>query len=147
MSDEKKDRSGRGQRNRTPEGQGGPRGGGAKGGKGATRGGSKAGGKQGGQQGGKQGGRPAKPRSGRDQDDTVAQLAGPLQSVLKRLPATQREVLEWRMGLKDGHPTPIGETAKHLGLTLHEAKEIEQRAFEHIREVVPLDRLQKLLKG
>lgn len=97
--------------------------------------------------GGGRAGKGGKGAPRRDPDDTVGQLAGPLKKVLDRLPATQREVLEWRMGLKDGHPTPIGETAKHLGLTLHEAKEIEQRAFEHIREVVPLDRLQKLLKG
>lgn len=113
------------------------------GGRKKTAGGGGKAGKGGGPRGGK-GGRGGKPR---DPDDTVGNLSGPLERVLKRLPATQREVLEWRMGLKDGHPTPIGETAKHLGLTLHEAKEIEQRAFEHIREVVPLDRLQKLLKG
>ncbi len=134
MTDSTKDpRSGRGGGG---DGRGrGPAGGGKSGG---------AKGKAGGKGNAKGGGRP---RAARDADDTVAQLAGPLQSVLKRLPATQREVLEWRMGLKDGHPTPIGETAKHLGLTLHEAKEIEQRAFEHIREAIPLDRLQKLLKG
>jgi hypothetical protein len=32
-------------------------------------------------------------------------------------------------------------------MTMHEAKQVEQRAFEHIREAVPLDRLQKLLKS
>lgn len=49
------------------------------------------------------------------------------------------------MGLVDGHPRNLAETARALGLTNHEAREIEQRAFERIREVVPLDRLKGLL--
>jgi RNA polymerase primary sigma factor len=89
--------------------------------------------------GGKGRGRP-------DPDDTVAQLTGPLTKVLARLPETQRRVLELRMGLVDGHPKSLTETAETLGMTMHEAKQVEQRAFEHIREAVPLDRLQKLLK-
>lgn len=119
-------------------------------GRGAGGGRGKGGGRSGG--GGKSGG--AKNTAGKggggrrpDADDTVAQLAGPLQNVLKRLPATQREVIEWRMGLKDGHPTDLADTARAMGLSLSEARDIEKRAFEHIREVVPLDRLQKLLKG
>ena len=80
-----------------------------------------------------------------DVDQTVAQLSGPLQRVLKRLPETQRRVLELRMGLADGHPHDLADTARELGLSLSEAREIEQRAFEHIREVVPLDQLQRFL--
>lgn len=93
-------------------------------------------------QGGKGGGR--RPRAG--EDDPVGQLAGPLRKVLDRLPETQRRVLELRMGLVDGHPKNLTETAETLGMTMHEAKQVEQRAFEHIREAVPLDQLQKLLK-
>lgn len=81
-----------------------------------------------------------------DPKDTVAQLSGPLKRVLQRLPETQRRVLELRMGLVDGHPQKLTEVADQLGMTMHEAKEIEARAFEHIREAVPLDQLQKLLK-
>lgn len=81
-----------------------------------------------------------------DPDDTVAQLAGPLRKVLQRLPETQRRVLELRMGLVDGHPQKLTEVADQLGMTMHEAREIEARAFEHIREAVPLDKLQKLLR-
>lgn len=89
-----------------------------------------------------------KPRPERlDKDDAVAQLAGPLAKVLDRLPETQRRVLELRMGLVDGHPQKLTEVAQQLGMTMHEAKQVEQRAFEHIREAVPLDRLQKLLKS
>jgi DNA-directed RNA polymerase sigma subunit (sigma70/sigma32) len=100
--------------------------------------------------GGRSSGRGKPPRRnerGRDPDDTVGRLSGPLQGVLKRLPATQREVLEWRMGLKDGHPHDLADTARQLGLSMSEARDIEKRAFDHLREVVPLDRLQKLLKG
>lgn len=82
-----------------------------------------------------------------DPNDTVSQLSGPLRKVLERLPEAQRRVLELRMGLDDGHPKKLTEVADQLGMTMHEAKQVEARAFEHIREAVPLDRLQKLLKG
>ncbi len=75
----------------------------------------------------------------------MAALAGPLGRVLDRLPATQRRVLELRMGLADGHPHSLADTARVMGIGMTEAREIEARAFEHIREVVPLDRLGKLL--
>ena len=116
---------------------GGNRGGGGR----SDRGRGKGGGGKGGR--GKGAG-----KSGRrvDPNDTVAQLAGPLRKVLDRLPETQRRVLELRMGLVDGHPKNLTETAEAMGMTMHEAKQVEQRAFEHIREAVPLDRLQKLLK-
>jgi hypothetical protein len=117
-------------------------------GAGAGRGGAQPAGK-GAKGGGKGGGKPSgKPRPERlDKDDAVAQLAGPLAKVLDRLPETQRRVLELRMGLVDGHPQKLTEVAQQLGMTMHEAKQVEQRAFEHIREAVPLDRLQKLLKS
>ncbi|MBW3620210.1 MAG: hypothetical protein KY461_08195 [Actinobacteria bacterium] len=134
MSDPEKRTGGKAGAGRGQGGGGRGKGGGGRG-KGGGGGGQGAGGR------GKAGGR--RP----DADDTVAQLAGPLQGVLKRLPATQREVIEWRMGLKDGHPTDLADTARAMGISLSEAREIEKRAFEHIREVVPLDRLQKLLKG
>jgi DNA-directed RNA polymerase sigma subunit (sigma70/sigma32) len=81
----------------------------------------------------------------RDADDPVSKLSGPLKRVLDRLPATQRQVLELRMGLRDGHPHDLADTARTLGLSMGEARDIEKRAFEHIREVVPLDQLQRLL--
>jgi DNA-directed RNA polymerase specialized sigma24 family protein len=77
--------------------------------------------------------------------DRVAELAGPLGKVLDRLPETQRRVLEYRMGLVDGHPHSLADTAAALGLGQVEAREIEARALDHIREVVPLDRLGRLL--
>jgi hypothetical protein len=79
------------------------------------------------------------------ENDTVQQLTGPLQRVLSRLPETQRKVLELRMGLADGHPHDLADTARTLGLSLSEARDIEQRAFGYIREAVPLQQLQRFL--
>jgi RNA polymerase primary sigma factor len=81
-----------------------------------------------------------------DADDPVKQLSGPLEKVLKRLPETQRQVLELRMGLRDGHPHDLADTARALGLSMSEARDIERRAFEHIREAVPLQQLQRFLE-
>ena len=82
----------------------------------------------------------------RGDDDRVRELTGPLRDVMKRLPDVERNVLRLRMGLVDGHPKNLAETARELNLTMHEAKQIEQRAFERIREVVPLKRLQRFLE-
>jgi DNA-directed RNA polymerase specialized sigma24 family protein len=79
-------------------------------------------------------------------DEKVAELAGPLRKVLDRLPETQRKVLELRMGLVDGHPHDLADTARTLGLSLSEARDIEKRAFEHIREAIPLQQLQRFLQ-
>lgn len=94
------------------------------------------------------GGAPGGKRGARrgEQDDPVAKLTGPLQKVLARLPETQRKVLELRMGLVDGHPHDLADTARTLGLSLSEARDIEKRAFEHIREAVPLQQLQRFLQ-
>lgn len=96
----------------------------------------------------RKGGGSGQRRGGRPQtteNDKVTQLAGPLERVLKRLPETQRRVLELRMGLTDGHPHDLADTARELGLSMSEARDIEKRAFEHIREAVPLQQLQRFL--
>jgi DNA-directed RNA polymerase specialized sigma24 family protein len=79
-------------------------------------------------------------------DERVAQLAAPLRRVLQRLPETQRRVLELRMGLVDGHPQDPADAARTLGMSLTELREIEARAFERIREVIPLQQLQRFLE-
>jgi DNA-directed RNA polymerase specialized sigma24 family protein len=79
-------------------------------------------------------------------DERVAQLAAPLRRVLERLPETQRRVLELRMGLIDGHPQDPADAARTLGISLAELREIEARAFERIREVIPLQQLQRFLE-
>lgn len=81
-----------------------------------------------------------------DQRDRVRELARPVQGVMRRLPQVERQVLELRMGLVDGHPRSLVDTARELRLSAHEAKQIEQRAFDRIREVVPLEDLQSLLE-
>ena len=91
--------------------------------------------------------RPAPAQTAGGDDDRVRELAGPLARVLKRLPEVERRVVELRMGLVDGHPSDLATTARALNLTPHEAKQIEQRAFERIREVVPLQQLQKFLQS
>jgi hypothetical protein len=120
----------------------GPKGGGGKP-RGKPRGNSGGQGGQkrsgGGQGGGKRGGRRDEP------DNPAEQLKKPLEKVLARLPETQRRVLEMRMGLTDGHPHDLADTARELGLSMGEARDIEKRAFEHIREAVPLQQLQRFL--
>jgi DNA-directed RNA polymerase sigma subunit (sigma70/sigma32) len=93
--------------------------------------------------GAKKGG--AKPGPAREEQDPAAQLAAPLKRVLQRLPETQRRVLELRMGLTDGHPHDAPDAARVLGISLGELREIEARAFERIREVIPLQQLQRFL--
>ncbi len=87
----------------------------------------------------------AKPGAAREEQDPAAQLAAPLKRVLQRLPETQRRVLELRMGLTDGHPHDAADAARVLGISLGELREIEARAFERIREVIPLQQLQRFL--
>jgi DNA-directed RNA polymerase sigma subunit (sigma70/sigma32) len=79
-----------------------------------------------------------------DADDLRA-LRNRLDGVLRRLPDIERQVVEHRMGLVDGTPAKPGETAERLGLTIHEVKRIEERAFARIREVVPIKKLQRFL--
>lgn len=79
------------------------------------------------------------------QEEQAAKLSRSLEKVLERIPATQAAVLRWRMGLEDGQPHSTAETARQLGLSLAEAREIEARAFEHIREAIPVEHLQRFL--
>jgi DNA-directed RNA polymerase specialized sigma24 family protein len=79
-------------------------------------------------------------------EELAAQLAAPLHKVLARLPETQRRVLELRMGLKDGHPHDAADTARALGMSVGEVREVEARAFERIREVIPLQQLARFLE-
>jgi DNA-directed RNA polymerase specialized sigma24 family protein len=129
----------RGDRRAGGGGRGGATGGAAKGGV-AKGGAAKSGSRK-----GKGGARPARRPTAPGENETVQQLTGPLQKVLARLPETQRRVLELRMGLADGHPHDLADTARELGLSLSEARDIEQRAFGYIREAVPLQQLQRFL--
>jgi DNA-directed RNA polymerase sigma subunit (sigma70/sigma32) len=86
------------------------------------------------------------PRRRDDADDAaVRALRDKLSGVLRRLPDIERQVVEHRMGLVDGTPAKPGQVAERLGLTIHEVKTIEQRAFERIREVGPIKGLERFL--
>ena len=81
------------------------------------------------------------------QSEETRRLQGPLGSALGRLQPVQRDVLRLRMGLSDGHPHTIAETAEALGLSLADARAIESRAMAHLRDLIPPDRLARLLDG
>jgi DNA-directed RNA polymerase sigma subunit (sigma70/sigma32) len=81
----------------------------------------------------------------RDEEQDLVRLRSKLLSILKRLPAVEREVLEARMGLVDGTPMKPGQVADRMGMTIPEVKKIEARAFERIREIGPLKGLERFL--
>ncbi len=89
--------------------------------------------------------RTSRDHTGQDADDALRALRSRLTGVLSRLPDIERQVVELRMGLVDGRPARPGEVAERLGLTIHEVKRIEERAFTRIREVVPIKRLERFL--
>ena len=94
------------------------------------------------------GGPQGKPKATATPEQAQAlKLAQSLEKVLERIPATQAAVLRWRMGLEDGQPASTAETARQLGLSLAETRDIEARAFEHIREAIPVEHLQRFLKA
>lgn len=85
-------------------------------------------------------------RAGRVAEEQEAiRLRNKLSTVLRRLPDIERQVLEARMGLVDGTPMKPGQVAERLGLTIHEVKKIEARAFDRIREIGPLKGLERFL--
>lgn len=90
------------------------------------------------------GGGRSRPRRG-DDAAAVRKLRDKLAGVLRRLPDVERKVVELRMGLADGVPARPGEVAERLGLTIPEVKKIEERAFSRIREVVPMQSLERFL--
>jgi DNA-directed RNA polymerase sigma subunit (sigma70/sigma32) len=87
-----------------------------------------------------------RPRSDEAEDAALRALRQKLTGVLRRLPEIERQVVELRMGLKEGVPSKPGEVAERLGLTINEVKKIETRAFERIREVGPIKGLERFLE-
>lgn len=85
-------------------------------------------------------------RSDEAEDAALRALRQKLVGVLSRLPQIERQVLELRMGLKEGVPAKPGEVAARLGLTIAEVKKIETRAFQRIREVGPIKGLERFLE-
>ena len=85
------------------------------------------------------------PAGGRDDD--APRLPPQLRRALATMPETQRRVLELRMGLADGHPHDAADAARALGLSPSELREIEGRAFERLRAVLPRGSIERLLEG
>ena len=80
-------------------------------------------------------------------DERAPRLPPELRRALARMPETQRRVLELRMGLADGHPHDVADAAEALGLPAAELRDIEARAFERLRAVLPRGFIERLLKG
>jgi RNA polymerase primary sigma factor len=54
--------------------------------------------------------------------------------MLRRLPARDREVIEWRYGLKDGRPRTLAEVSEMLGVTRERIRQVELRGLEKLRQ-------------
>lgn len=67
-------------------------------------------------------------------------------SMMRRLPEMERRVLDLRFGLSGGHPMRASQVASELGISSAEVSEIESRALERLRVVVPADRMADLIK-
>jgi RNA polymerase primary sigma factor len=61
--------------------------------------------------------------------------------VLRSLPQREREVIELRFGLKDGHPRTLDEVARAYGITRERIRQIEARGLLKLRHPVRSRRL------
>ena len=61
--------------------------------------------------------------------------------VLRSLTPREREVIELRFGLRDGHPRTLDEVAKTYGITRERIRQIEARGLVKLRQPVRSQRL------
>jgi RNA polymerase primary sigma factor len=61
--------------------------------------------------------------------------------VLRSLTPREREVIELRFGLKDGHPRTLDEVARSYGITRERIRQIEARGLIKLRQPVRSQRL------
>jgi RNA polymerase primary sigma factor len=61
--------------------------------------------------------------------------------VLRSLAPREREVIEMRFGLKDGHPRTLDEVAKVYGITRERIRQIEARGLLKLRQPLRSERL------
>jgi len=61
--------------------------------------------------------------------------------VLRSLTPREREVIEMRFGLKDGHPRTLDEVAQSYGITRERIRQIESRSLSKLRQPVRSARL------
>jgi hypothetical protein len=74
-------------------------------------------------------------------------LARVLQIMEKELPARERDILEYRFGLLDGHAHTLEETGELFGLTRERVRQIEQKSLRlvqaHVEGEAPTPKLPK----
>ena len=61
--------------------------------------------------------------------------------VLRSLSPREREVIEQRFGLKDGHPRTLDEVAQSYGITRERIRQIEARSLSKLRQPIRSSRL------
>src|SRR5262249_29831266 len=61
--------------------------------------------------------------------------------VLRSLSPREREVIELRFGLRDGHPRTLDEVARTYGITRERIREMEARGLLDVRKPNRRDRL------
>jgi RNA polymerase primary sigma factor len=61
--------------------------------------------------------------------------------VLRSLSPREREVIEMRFGLKDGHPRTLDEVAQSYGITRERIRQIESRSLSKLRQPIRSSRL------
>ena len=70
-----------------------------------------------------------------------------INEVLRSLAPREREVIELRFGLKDGHPRTLDEVAKQYGITRERIRQIEARGLLKLRQPVRSQRLEEFTDG
>jgi RNA polymerase primary sigma factor len=76
--------------------------------------------------------------------DTVDQhlLRERIDEVLRSLTTREREVIELRFGLRDGHPKTLDEVARTYGITRERIRQIEARGLLKLRHPARSQRLE-----
>jgi RNA polymerase primary sigma factor len=82
---------------------------------------------------------PASDTSGQTVDQDL--LQDRVQEILRTLVPRDREVIELRFGLKDGHARTLDEVAQIYGITRERIRQIEARGLRKLRESAQSDRL------
>ena len=67
--------------------------------------------------------------------------------VLRSLAQREREVIELRYGLKDGHPKTLDEVARLFGITRERIRQIEARGILKLRQPMRSQRLEQFTEG
>ena len=65
-----------------------------------------------------------------------------IDEVLRSLTTREREVIELRFGLRDGHPKTLDEVARTYGITRERIRQIEARGLIKLRHPARSQRLQ-----